>query len=143
MRSRQRIRTGSAAVELALCVPILAFLVMGAVDFARVFYLSVEVAAAARAGATFGSRSTTSVDDTAGITLAATRAAPEAASLQVSTSKLCGCSDGTTGTCASVSCSPKYTYIRVQAQAAFATTCPYPGIPSSIPVSAVAQMRSQ
>ncbi|MBL8296304.1 MAG: pilus assembly protein [Bryobacterales bacterium] len=143
MASCKRLRSGSALIELALAVPVMALLVMGAVDFARVFYMSVEVTSAARAAAIFGSRSTASVDDTAGISLAATRAAPEVPSLTVTPAKLCGCSDGTVADCTSVSCTPKYTYIRVQTQATFTTTCPYPGIPSSIPVSAVALMRAQ
>jgi len=128
-------RRGSAFAELAFAMPVLALVLLGAMDLARAFHVSINVAAAAGAGAAFGSRSPTSPDDSSGITLAAQQAAPGVASLTVTPAKLCGCADGSLGVCASIFCTPKYTYIQVKTQTTFSTLCPYPGIPSSFPVS--------
>jgi Flp pilus assembly protein TadG len=51
-RSRRR---GVAAVELAILLPVLAFLFVVAVDFARLFYFSLTVMNCARNGAMYGS----------------------------------------------------------------------------------------
>jgi len=47
-------RKGGAAVELALILPILVTLVLGAIDFGRFVSLYIAVANAARAGAQYG-----------------------------------------------------------------------------------------
>jgi Flp pilus assembly protein TadG len=49
--SRARRRRGVAATELALLLPLLLFLLLGAVDFARLFYAYTTVTNAARNGA--------------------------------------------------------------------------------------------
>jgi Flp pilus assembly protein TadG len=48
-----RARHGQAAAEFALVIPFLALLVMGAVDFARVFYSYQAIINAAREGARY------------------------------------------------------------------------------------------
>jgi Flp pilus assembly protein TadG len=48
-------RRGAAVVELALLVPLLAFLFVIAVDFGRVYYFSLTLQNAARAGALYAS----------------------------------------------------------------------------------------
>ena len=53
-RRRWASESGSALVELALTLPLLALLMVGAVDFARVFYTAMELTNAARAGAQYG-----------------------------------------------------------------------------------------
>jgi len=50
---------GAAVVELAVLLPLLAFLFVIAVDFARVFYYSVTLTNSARAGAMYASDPTT------------------------------------------------------------------------------------
>src|SRR5262245_64291139 len=52
-RKRAR-RGGAAAVELALLLPLLAFLFVVAVDFCRLFYYSLTVNNCARNGALYG-----------------------------------------------------------------------------------------
>lgn len=66
-------RRGLAIVEFAVCLPLLAFLFVITVDFARVFYYSVAVTNCARDGAVYGSSDAKHAVDTAGIA-AATRA---------------------------------------------------------------------
>lgn len=135
MRLTRRRYRGSSMVELALAIPFLGLLLLGAMDFARVFHVSIKIAAAAGAGATFGSRSPTSPVDTSGIIQAAQQAAPDVAALTVTPTRICGCADGSLGSCDVISCTPKYTYIQVKTQTNFSTLCPYPGIPSAFPVS--------
>lgn len=54
MRIRFGDKSGAALVELALTAPLFMLLLMGAVELGRVAYYSIEVANAARAGASFG-----------------------------------------------------------------------------------------
>ncbi len=53
MPRRLRTRRGVAAVEFALILPLLAFLFVIAVDWARIFYYSVTVTNCARNGAAY------------------------------------------------------------------------------------------
>jgi Flp pilus assembly protein TadG len=64
-------RGGAAAAELALLLPVLLMILLGAADFARVFGCSVIVANCARNGALYGSSSAEASMDTAGIQAAA------------------------------------------------------------------------
>ncbi len=50
MGHMRRPSRAQALVEMALVVPVLAWLMLGAVDLGRAFYLSIEVAGASRAG---------------------------------------------------------------------------------------------
>jgi len=71
MNSRVRWPRGQSAVELALVTPILIVLLLVAADFGRVFYTSIAVNNAARAGAQYGSHSIVTAANSAGITAAA------------------------------------------------------------------------
>jgi Flp pilus assembly protein TadG len=134
---------GSSLVEVALALPMLLLLLLGVVDFGRAFYLGNEVAGAARAGAVYGSQFPM---DTAGMTSAVNADAPDVSGISASPSYGCECSDGTS---ASASCStvPSCTtnvvyYVKVTASATYNTLFPWPGIPSSFPLSSTAEMRS-
>lgn len=95
---------GASLIELALVLPLLLFLTFLAIDFGRVYYLAIEVAGAAHAGAEYGSQNPT---DTAGMTAAAVADAPDVSSLSVNTATYgCECSDGSAY---SASCSVKPT----------------------------------
>jgi Flp pilus assembly protein TadG len=50
---QQRLRSGAAATELALVLPLLIFLALGCVDFGRYAYYSIAVQNAARAAAEY------------------------------------------------------------------------------------------
>ena len=62
-----RSRSGSALVELALVVPCLVVILLGAVEFAMLAYESIEVSDAAHAAAAYGSESAGAAGDTTGI----------------------------------------------------------------------------
>jgi Flp pilus assembly protein TadG len=54
---------GQSAVELAFVVPIVIVLLLAIADFGRVFFLSIAVNNAARAGAQYGSQTNTTAAD--------------------------------------------------------------------------------
>lgn len=54
MRFLRRRRAGQALVELALVLPFLTLLLLGAADLGRAFYLKTEITGAARAGMRLG-----------------------------------------------------------------------------------------
>ena len=66
--------SGSALVELALCLPLLVLTMVGVTDFARVFYTSIELNNAARAGAQYGAYTLARSGDTLGMQTTATGA---------------------------------------------------------------------
>ena len=89
---------GSSLVEMAFFLPFLLVVLMGVADFGRAYYLAIEVAGAAHAGAVYGAQNIT---DTAGMVKAAKLNAPDVSGLAATGSWGCECSDGTSR---SVSC---------------------------------------
>jgi hypothetical protein len=69
MSVRRNVRsvTGGALVELAIVLPLLLIIFAGTVDFARVFYATISLTNAARAGAQYGSASLAKSLDSAGM----------------------------------------------------------------------------
>ena len=63
---------GSALVEVALSLPMLALMLLGAAEFGSLAYGSIEVANAAHAAAMYASSGQTALTDSAGISSAAT-----------------------------------------------------------------------
>ena len=78
---------------MGLLLPVMMLLVVGAVDFGRLYFEYIEVVNAAHAGAEYGSINST---DTSGMSTAATQSAPDVSGLTVPTKAYgCECSDGT------------------------------------------------
>ncbi len=129
---------GTAIVECTLLAPIIVMLILGVIDFGRVFYEAISLANAVRAGVHYGARSPaislTAVEQAtygdlqniANVTVTAACEQPVGASLDCS------------------SAAPNQSlYLRVTAQKTFETLFPYPGIPSSVNLSKEALMRVQ
>jgi Flp pilus assembly protein TadG len=140
-------RGGQSMTELAIVIPVLALVLVIIADFARMFYLSVEVSDAARAGAQYASQSVVTAADTSGITTAADYGAPDVGSLSVS-SNFCTCVSPTPSgqtACATSYCtdSPDANYVEVDASASFTTLLHYPGVPNHISVPGKAIMQVQ
>jgi Flp pilus assembly protein TadG len=136
---------GSSLVELALMMPLFFLLVLGAVDFGRAYYLTIELAGAAHAAAAYGAQNPT---DTAGMQTTAQDDAPNVPNLSVATPTYgCECSDGssysascsTTPTCSS---NNSVYRVNVTVSTTYTPLFPWPGIPSSIALSSSASMRS-
>jgi Flp pilus assembly protein TadG len=143
---------GAALVELGLLLPVMMLLVVGAVDFGRLYFEYIEVVNAAHAGAEYGSINST---DTSGMSTAATQSAPDVSGLTVPTKAYgCECSDGTSysASCTTVpTCtasagpparSTNVVYrVEVTTQATWTPLMPWPGVPSSLTLTNTAYMR--
>jgi len=138
---------GASLLELALLLPLFLLLILGAVDFGRAFYLSIEVAGAARAAAVYGARNPT---DITGMENAANKDAPNVTLSFPTATYGCECPYGTTSTyiaapCASkpASCTNTWVYrVDVTVQGTYKTLFPWPKIPSSMTLTSAASMRS-
>src|SRR3954453_3178753 len=71
-RRRWASDAGSALVELAVTLPLLVLLMVGVCDFARVFYMGMELTNAARAGAQYGAYNPAQSGNIAGMQTTAT-----------------------------------------------------------------------
>jgi Flp pilus assembly protein TadG len=140
-------------VEMAVVLPLLVLVLVGTADFARVFYMAIELQNAARAGAQYGSTSLPRMQDDVGIKNAAQQAAPNLslASTDISLSTppaACWCApnDGSSFTalasCANACVSGhKGETVTVTVSKTFTTISRFPGVPNTIPLTRSATMR--
>ena len=143
-------RRGQSLVELALTLPVLGILLIGTIDFARVYYAAMAVSQAARAGAAYGAQSVAKSGDDAGMAQAALTTAnldltPAVTAASVHATHWCACADGTQVSCASGTCTegvPRV-YVSVEVDRTFQTLFPYPGIPSTVRLNRTATLRVQ
>jgi len=145
---------GQSATEFALGLPFLVLLLVVVADFARVFYVAMGVASAARAGVQYGAQSYVKAVDNSGMTLAATNDGQSISGLSVVPTHFCMC-DGAQCSPAQASacivscgappstCTEPKVFVEVKTTATFNTLIRYPGLPSSIPLSSVAVLQAQ
>jgi Flp pilus assembly protein TadG len=119
-------RRGMAVVELALLLPLLCFLFVASVDFARVFYFDLTLVNAARNGAIYASQNPTTAIDTAGI-----KAAVQKDTTNLNVQRL-------TVTSSTSGSSP--TMVVVTVSYPFTTITKYPGISSQFTLRRTIQM---
>ena len=137
---------GDALIEFALLLPLLTLLMVGAVDFGRVFYAANAVTQAARNGVQYGARPGKSTDYTGMQNAASTAASPDLTGFAATATGFSECTDqpGTrrppTFTCPIGT--RKLTYVQVTGTYTFTTLARVPGIRSSLPISrtAIAQV---
>lgn len=123
-----RSRRGMAAVELALLVPPILLVFMGAIDYARVFYASVTVANCARNGALYASDPTFAAST------------PYTTLTQAATADALNLSPTPTVTSATGTDSSGNSYVDVTVSYPFHTVASYPGISNSVLISRTARM---
>jgi Flp pilus assembly protein TadG len=148
-RQKHAKQKGTALLELALVWPLLSLVLLGVIDFGRIFYASIEVTNAAHAGVQYGARSLTLANDTAGMQTAATNDAVDTSGMTSSANYTCRCP----GTPLTVSCgmalsacgpsSPYELYVTVTTQKSVTPMFPWPGIPNPIVVNSTATMRAK
>jgi Flp pilus assembly protein TadG len=126
---RGKERQGAAAVELAVLLPLLAFLFVIAVDFGRVFYYSVTIETCARNGALYGS-------DPVAASQSPYKSISEAALADASNLQPQPTVTSTSGT--DTAGDP---YVEVTVTWGFSTITNYPGVPSSTNLSRTVRMR--
>ena len=152
---KRRREAGAAAVELAVALPLLAIMLVGAIDFSRGFRTAMIVMNAARAGALYGTHSVTNSADTTGMQNAAT-AVLTANSLpgggSVVATRMCQCASDAgvfSATSPANTCSASCTggthmvvSVTVSATRTFSMVNPFPGLPSSVVITRSSTMRA-
>lgn len=145
---RRRGWAGQSMVELALMLPVLAILLLASLDFARMFNRSMAVTDAARAGAQWGAQNHASAANVLGMEQAACGSMTDLSctpGTNTTASSFCQCA-GSTGTISCTSpgtCTNVQNFVTVTATSTFTTVIPYPGLPSSVPLSASVTMQVQ
>ena len=146
-RRKSSSEKGSAFVEMALFTPVLLVMLVGAVDFARIFSADIALANAAEVGALYGARSVSASSDTAGMQSAAANDGKDLTSMTAVATNYCACgSSGPAQTCPALNCSvssPAHRYVKVQTTYTFRALSPIPGIPASVPMTRTVVMRVQ
>jgi len=136
---------GNSLIETALVLPVLLLLLVGAVDIGRGFRAAMIVNAAARTGAAYGIHYPT---DVAGMALAAKTDTSKLVTVTPVATYGCECSDGTSAT---ASCSSEPTcsssmnsvyYVELDTSATYTPILPWPGIPTTIPLTAKVRLRA-
>ena len=157
-RHQPKSESGAALVELAVALPVLVYVLVGTIDFGRVFYTSNALSNAARAGAQYGARSlgnsglittmqttaTNAISPNTGVTAVASRlcqCATNAGVLSDTSPTPNDCVTAPSTTCPSASGKHRVITVTVTASKTFATISRYPGIPSNLSISRVAKMR--
>lgn len=75
-RSGESDEAGQALIELAVSLPLLMVMLLGAAEMARLAYMAIEVSEAAKGAAQYGAQNAAYSQDLSGITLAAQKDAP-------------------------------------------------------------------
>jgi Flp pilus assembly protein TadG len=139
---------GQSILELALVLPILLLLLVGAIEVGRFAYYSILVGNAARAGAQYGAQNLATAADKNGIQTAALNDGQNVTGLTVPTATiqpLCGCNGTSLSTaCPATGCTkPDHplVYIQVTASGTFNSLFKYPGVPTSVTVNSTEKMR--
>ncbi len=154
-RRRWLSEKGQSAVEFGLVLPVLALMLVVVADFARVFFVSVAVNNAARAGAQFGSQTTTDAANPTGMQQAACddygiSVLATCKTILNPTASQCTCETpaGSVTACSTISstyCShtSTATYVTVNTSATYSTILNYPGVPHSYTLTGQAIMQVQ
>lgn len=167
LKLRFRDNRGAALVELALTMPLLLLITIGAAELGRIAYFAIEVESSARAGSSFGAVNINNAVQTATIEQAALNDAPNLPSMVATASNQCVCETLDTSTnvpsynptSGTVSCTnsavtaPNCTtvntteaqyvisYVVVSTTATVSTMFHYPGIPSSFTLNGYSETR--
>lgn len=148
---RRTSERGSTLVELAVALPALVLVLVGAADFGRVFYTAMELTAAARAGAQYGSVTAANSSNTAVMQSTAIAAAGDVSGVSATASRFCQCATDTGAFSATTppnSCADPCTgkhlvvTVTVNARATFNTISRYPGIPRTLAITRTATLRA-
>jgi Flp pilus assembly protein TadG len=142
-RSTTHQSKGSTMVEFALAAPVLLLLLAGVLNYALALRTAIAVSDAARAGAHYGSLTTSNASDTAGIQAAARNAVPNLTGMMTTPVRSCKCSNGSAVSCTGSCGGPMSIYIEVTTAATAPNWFSYPGLAFSGAISAKAVMRAR
>lgn len=124
---------GQSLVETALALPILATMLIGATEGARLLLAVIALTGGVMAGAQYGALSTSFAGDAAGI----------ASAVRAETAPIGGTATNPTVTANSGTDGAGETYVRVAATYTWRSLFSYPGLPSTVAITrtAVLQVR--
>lgn len=140
---------GQALVELALLVPFLVLLLIGALQAGIIAYAAIEVGNAAEAGALYGAQNRANASNTTGITQAAQNDASGLVTVGVTPSISCACQTAS-GTLTNITCSATTSctspsqvveWVNVLTNSTINPTFHYPGLPTTYTVHGQATLR--
>jgi Flp pilus assembly protein TadG len=153
-RAHRHSDAGAALVELAVSLPVLLLIFVITIDFARVFYLSIALTNAARAGAQYGAYTPARSSDFAGMqTMATNSIAVDGVSAVAS--RVCQCAtdagtfsatspanDCTNPPATSCPGGHRVMTVTVTTSKTFTTIMSeFPGVPNSVPLTRAATLR--
>ena len=124
-------RRGSVAVEMAVLLPLLMFLAVVGVDYARIFSRAIVIESASRNACYWAAQHPDKSIDTVGIQTVAMRDLTEFTSGGVTPTVTSQLYDGTDG----------FKHVKVTVTVNFSTITSYPGVPSSTTLSRTTDMR--
>ena len=125
-------KRGQSLVEFALIAPVLIILMLGTIDYGRVYFAYVSVTNGARNGAQFASESTTAAADIDGIRTAAIGDTSELLNTSPTNPDV---------TVATGTDTQGRLYADVTMQYTFTTMFPWPGLPNSMNVARTVRTR--
>src|SRR5262245_13195889 len=138
-RAKPGSQVGAALVELAVALPLLILVLVGTIDFARVFYTAIELTNAARAGAeyaTFTISRATEVPPMTNTVNATLNATPNLATVSAAATHTCQCLDDSAQVLSTIACSATcgsghlVVSVTVTATRTFTTIAFFPGVPN-------------
>ena len=132
LNTRNRGDRGQALVELALIAPILIILMLGVIDYGRVYFAYISVTNGARIGADYAATGPTQAADTAAI---------KAAALADTTNLLNQSPTNPDVTVTTANDSQGSLYADVTMTYTFSTLFPWPGLPTSIDIERTVRSR--
>lgn len=144
MQARWGSDRGGAMVELAVIFPILLLIIIGVVDYGRVFFTAVTVANAARAGAEYGAHDPAFQTDFVGMKDYAQQDGQEAGPLVLSAQRYCECAGVSWPSCGACSggAAPDV-FVEVTASKNLTLLLNYPGLPAAVSIVRKATFRVQ
>ena len=138
-------RCGAVSVELALVVVFFAFIAIGAFDFARYGIEVTRITQAARAGSQYAIQNETTAADSTSIEQAIRNDASDTTNeLQITIDPpYCSCPSAGAAACGSTCADGGYPpmYVALTVANDFDLFFIFPGVPSTLPVSASSQLR--
>src|ERR1035441_2990542 len=137
---------GQALIELALTAPLFFLLLLGATEFGILAYDGIEVSNAARAGVAYGSQSSATAADLAGMRTAATSDGSDVGGVSATAIQFWSCSstpstqNSSPPTCSGTGNHVLH-YVQVKTTAVVSSTIHVSGLPSSYTLHGLAIMR--
>jgi Flp pilus assembly protein TadG len=143
-------RRGAVTVELAMLAPIMAMMLIGAIDYGSFIFQKLEVQNASRAGVQYAIQTSSNVTDSTGIEAVVRAASDLPTGATVTSATFCGCVDGTESSTDSIgSCSGDCSggefpalSVRVTVTNTYTSLFDYPGIDDSLTMVGETVMQS-